>query len=86
MKNHEALAAIELNIVEGLWKWIKGDVINNVFYHTVAEIRNNVRSQESIVVKLIKDWNLNISGTPVISYWEYELKGDSYTMLGDTPF
>ncbi|TBL78464.1 hypothetical protein EYB31_13220 [Paenibacillus thalictri] len=40
----------QLNIVEGLWKWIKGDVVNNVFYHTVAEIRNNVRSfMESIM-------------------------------------
>jgi transposase len=40
----------QLNIVEGLWKWLKGDVINNVFYHTVAEIRNNVRSfMESIM-------------------------------------
>jgi transposase len=31
-----------LNIVEGLWKWLKSDVINNVFYHTTAEIRKNV--------------------------------------------
>lgn len=33
----------QLNLVEGLWKWLKSDVINNVFYHTVAEIRNNVQ-------------------------------------------
>jgi transposase len=33
----------QFNIVEGLWKWLKSDVINNVFYHTVAEIRKNVR-------------------------------------------
>jgi transposase len=33
-----------LNIVEGLWKWMKSDVINNVFYHKVAEIRKNVHS------------------------------------------
>ena len=32
----------KLNLVEGLWKWLKADVINNVFYHTVAEIRHNV--------------------------------------------
>lgn len=32
----------EFNLVEGLWKWLKADVINNVFYHTVAEIRQNV--------------------------------------------
>jgi transposase len=34
----------ELNIVEGLWKWLKSDVVNNVFYHTVAEIRKNVQT------------------------------------------
>lgn len=33
----------QFNIVEGLWKWLKSDVVNNVFYHTVTEIRNNVR-------------------------------------------
>jgi transposase len=32
----------QLNIVEGLWKWLKSNVVNNVFYHTVAEIRKNV--------------------------------------------
>ncbi|WP_206109208.1 transposase, partial [Paenibacillus sp. HB172176] len=32
----------QLNIVEGLWKWLKSNVINNVFYHTVADIRKNV--------------------------------------------
>lgn len=31
-----------LNLVEGLWKWIKSDVINNVFFHTVSEIRTKV--------------------------------------------
>lgn len=42
----------QLNVVEGLWKWLKGDVINNVFYHTVAEIQENVRSfMESIMKK-----------------------------------
>jgi transposase len=40
----------QLNMVEGLWRWLKGDVVNNVFYHSVAEIRNNVRSfMESIM-------------------------------------
>lgn len=34
----------QLNIVEGLWKWLKADVINNVFYATVAEIRKNVKA------------------------------------------
>jgi transposase len=34
----------QLNIVEGLWKWVKPDVVNNVFYHSVAEIHQNVNS------------------------------------------
>jgi transposase len=34
----------QLNIVEGLWKWLKSDVINHVFYHTTAEIRKNVKA------------------------------------------
>lgn len=34
----------ELNVVEGLWKWLKADVVNNVFYHTVSEIRKNVHA------------------------------------------
>lgn len=28
----------QFNLVEALWKWLKADVINNVFYSTVAEI------------------------------------------------
>jgi transposase len=32
----------QLNLVEGLWKWLKSSVINNVFYSTVAEIRLRV--------------------------------------------
>ncbi|WP_235533323.1 IS630 family transposase, partial [Paenibacillus sp. Leaf72] len=33
----------QLNIVEGLWQWLKSSVINNVFYSTVAQIRLRVR-------------------------------------------
>ena len=33
----------KLNLIEGLWGWLKEDVINNVFYRTVAEIRNAVQ-------------------------------------------
>ena len=33
----------ELNVVERLWKWLKSDVINNVFYDSVKEIRKNVQ-------------------------------------------
>jgi transposase len=33
----------DLNIVEGLWRWLKADIINNVFYNTTTEIRSNVK-------------------------------------------
>ena len=41
----------ELNLVEGLWKWLKADVINNVFYHTTAEIRSNVQAFMDRIMK-----------------------------------
>jgi transposase len=41
----------QLNIVEGLWKWLKSDVINNVFDHTTAEIRKNVTSFMDHIMK-----------------------------------
>ncbi|MDT2240822.1 hypothetical protein P7H22_11355 [Paenibacillus larvae] len=27
----------QLNIVEGLWKWLKSSVVNNVFYSAVSK-------------------------------------------------
>lgn len=33
----------ELNLIEGLWKWLKNSVINNTFYPTVNEIKSAVR-------------------------------------------
>ena len=33
-----------LNLIEGLWKWMKERVIYNVFYKTVTEIRKNVEA------------------------------------------
>lgn len=33
----------KLNLIEGLWKWLKTDVINNVFFTSVKEIRTAVR-------------------------------------------
>jgi transposase len=42
----------KLNAVEGLWKWLKSDVINNVFYHTVAEIRTNVQQFMDEIMKV----------------------------------
>jgi transposase len=45
----------ELNIVEGLWKWLKSDVINNVFYHTIDDIRKNVRAfMDNIMLDSLK--------------------------------
>ncbi|WP_290439084.1 IS630 family transposase [Paenibacillus sp. GP183] len=41
----------KLNVVEGLWKWLKSDVINNVFYHTVSEIRKNVHTFMEQIMK-----------------------------------
>lgn len=32
----------DLNLIEGLWKWLKERVVYNVFYKTVPEIRKNV--------------------------------------------
>lgn len=39
----------QLNLIEGLWKWLKEKIIKNVFYGTVDEIRRNV----SLFIKTI---------------------------------
>lgn len=33
----------KLNLIEGLWKWLKESVINNVFFHNVQKIKLAVR-------------------------------------------
>lgn len=33
-----------LNLIEGLWKWLKERVVYNVFYKTAPEIRKNVNA------------------------------------------
>lgn len=33
----------QLNLVEDLWKWMKEDVINNVFFSNTPEIKRAVR-------------------------------------------
>lgn len=33
----------KLNLIEGLWGWLKSQIINNVFYETVYKIRISVR-------------------------------------------
>ncbi|NRT88940.1 transposase [Clostridium beijerinckii] len=32
----------EMNLIEGLWRWMKSSVINNVFYHSFPQVRNAV--------------------------------------------
>ncbi len=32
----------DLNMIEGLWKWLKECVVYNVFYYTINDIRKNV--------------------------------------------
>lgn len=34
----------ELNLIEGLWKWLKSAIIMNVFYSKTQEIRENVQA------------------------------------------
>lgn len=33
----------KFNLIEGLWGWLKSDIINNVFYNSVMEIRAAVK-------------------------------------------
>jgi transposase len=50
----------KLNLIEGLWGWIKSETINNVFHASVQEIRKSVRGflnlinqdKESIIKRL----------------------------------
>jgi len=42
----------KLNLIEGLWGWLRSEIINNVFYNTVEEIRDAVRSFIDSVVKM----------------------------------
>lgn len=34
----------DMNLIEGLWKWLKSAIINNVFYSSIQEIRTNVQA------------------------------------------
>jgi transposase len=42
----------KLNPIEGLWKWMKSEVINNVFFSSVKEIRKAVRSFINSIIKV----------------------------------
>lgn len=42
----------KMNLIEGLWGWLKSEVINNVFFASVREIRKAVHGFISSVVKV----------------------------------
>jgi putative transposase len=42
----------KLNLIEGLWGWLRSQIINNVFYNTVKEIRNAIRGFIDSIVKV----------------------------------
>ena len=42
----------KLNPIEGLWKWMKSEVINNVFFPSVKEIRKAVRGFIDSIIKV----------------------------------
>lgn len=42
----------KLNLIEGLWGWLKSEIINNVFYNAVKEIQKAVRSFIDSVAKV----------------------------------
>ncbi len=44
------------NLVEGLWKWLKSDVINRAFCHRVAESRNSVQQFMDELMKAL--WSI----------------------------
>jgi len=41
-----------LNLIEGLWGWLKSDVVNNVFFSSVREIRKAVRGFIDSIAKV----------------------------------
>lgn len=42
----------KLNLIEGLWEWLKSEIINNVFYTSVKAIRKAVRGFVDSIVKV----------------------------------
>lgn len=41
----------KLNLIEGLWGWMKSEIINNIFYSSVQQIRKEVRSFISSIIQ-----------------------------------
>lgn len=48
----------KLNLIEGLWKWLKSTVINNIFFSSVKEIRQAVRA---FIDSINKDQSITIN-------------------------
>ncbi len=46
----------DLNLIEGLWKWLKSDVVHNVFYKKFYHIRINVAA----FMKRVNDKSLEV--------------------------
>lgn len=42
----------KLNLIEGLWGWLKNEVINNVFHSSVKSIRKTVQGFISSIIKV----------------------------------
>jgi transposase len=42
----------KMNLIEGLWGWLKSEVVNNVFFSSVREIRKAVRGFIDSIVKV----------------------------------
>lgn len=45
----------DLNLIEGLWKWLKEKVVYNVFYSSIQEIKNNVHCFLSTINNNLKE-------------------------------
>jgi transposase len=41
----------DLNMIEGLWKWLKERVVYNVFYRNIFEIRENIKEFFKVISK-----------------------------------
>lgn len=42
----------KMNLIEGLWGWLKSEVVNNVFFSSVREIRKAVRGFIDSIAKV----------------------------------
>ena len=42
----------KLNLIEGLWRWMKSEIINNIFYDSVKDIQKEVRSFIDSIIKV----------------------------------